>query len=215
LVPYYSRQEIDRLGLLEGRSLEIAWVADPVEAFFLHIQGSGKILLPDGGYLRVHYAVSNGRPYRSVGRLLVDTGRISRGQASASSIMDYLKAHPEGRDPLMDYNERYVFFEETKEGPLGNLNILLTPGRSLATDQRLYPPGVLAYVETEVPVVDSNGRFVEWRSMGRFMVNQDTGAAILGPNRADIYWGSGESAGRQAGFMHSQGRLYFLAPLEQ
>ena len=212
LVPYYTRHEIDRLGLLEDRGLDIAWVADPVEAFFLHIQGSGRILLPDGRYMAVHYAGSNGRPYRSIGKLLIETNEIPKGKGSLAGIVEYLHKHPDGRDAILDYNERYVFFQETEGGPAGNLNVLLTSGRSLATDQQLYPPGALVYIETEVPRVDASGRLLEWESIGRFMLNQDVGGAIRGPNRADIYWGSGEDAGAQAGSMYREGQLYFLAP---
>ncbi len=214
LVPYYSRHEIDRLGVLKGKGYEIAWVRDPVEAFFLHVQGSGRILLPDGEVLHVHYAASNGRPYRGIGNLLVRAGKIRKEEKSLWALKRYLKSRPGERDRLMDYNESYVFFEVVSDGPIGSLGVRLTPGRSLALDPAYYPRGALAYIETEVPVLGDDDRPVSWKRVGRFVLVQDAGGAIKGPARADLFWGHGDKAGAEAGWMNRPGKLYFLAPKE-
>jgi membrane-bound lytic murein transglycosylase A len=212
LVPYYTRHEIDRLGLLNGKGYELAWVQDPVEAFFLQIQGSGRIILPDRSVLHVHYAASNGRPYRGIGNLLVERGEISADEKSLWALRRYLQSHPGEQASILDYNESYVFFEVVPEGPLGSLGLRLTPGRSIAMDLDLYPRGALAYIETEVPVIGEDGRPVAWAETRRFVVVQDTGGAIRGPSRGDIFWGDDEEAGNQAGWMNRPGKIYFFAP---
>jgi membrane-bound lytic murein transglycosylase A len=209
-VPYFSRDEIDRLGALKGKGYEIAWVKDPVNLFFLHIQGSGLLKLEDGRLVPVNYAASNGRPYKSIGRVLIDSGKISEGELSMQRLRRYLTEHPEERDALFAQNERYVFFRFVKEGPLGSLEVPLTPGRSLATDAQFFPQGALAFVAAERPVLDTAGNLVGWQPFSRFVVNQDTGSAIQGPKRADLYFGSGDAAGSAAGFLKSTGRLFIL-----
>lgn len=210
LVPYFSRQEIDGLGLLKGKGYEIAWVKDPVELFFLHIQGSGLLRLDDGRLLPMNYAGSNGRPYTSIGRLLVESGKISREQLSMQRLRRYLKERPEERDALLSRNESYVFFRFGDGGPLGSIEVPLTPGRSIATDSRIFPKGALAFVVSRRPVVDAQGKVTRWQPFSRFVLNQDTGSAIQGPGRVDIYFGTGPKAGLAAGAMNSSGRLYFL-----
>ncbi|MEW6443035.1 MAG: MltA domain-containing protein [bacterium] len=212
LVPYHSRHEIDRLGRLAGKGGELIWLKDPVEAFFLHIQGSGRIVLPDGASVRVHYAGSNGRPYRSIGEFLLGAGKMQAGDLSSPALKAYLRSCPEERDLILDQNERYVFFEKAAVGPLGSLSVPLTAGRSVATDSALYPKGALALIETDLPVLDGDGRTRSWKRVRRLVLNQDTGAAIRGPARVDLFWGSGEQAGLEAGCMKRPGRLYFLAP---
>lgn len=212
--PYLTRHEIDRLGRLAGKGYEILWLKDPIEAFFLHIQGSGKVLLEDGSSLRVRYAANNGRSYKSIGEVLIRSGRLQPGEASAPSIKEYLRTHPDERDKILDANERYIFFEavEDKLGPRGSLGVSLTEGRSIAADPAYYPRGALAWIETEVPVLGEDGRLEGWRPLRRFVLIQDAGGAIQGPARADIFWGSGERAGLEAGYMRREGRLFVLAP---
>ena len=207
---YYSRREIDESGALQGRGLEIAWVDDPIDLFFLHIQGSGLIRLPSGAELSVGYAGQNGWPYRSVGRLLIDRGEIPRQEMSMQRLRRYLNDHPEERTEVFNYNESYVFFRFIENGPLGNLDVPVTAGRSIATDARLFPKGALALIQTEVPLVDSHGHLTGWRPIMRFALNQDTGGAIRGLQRADIYFGSGDAAASLAGYMNRPGRMYFL-----
>lgn len=210
LVPYFSRYEIDALGRLRGKGYEIAWLKDPVDLFFLHIQGSGLLRLEDGRHLHLNYTASNGRPYRSIGRLLIDGGRIAAKELSMQRLRRYLMDHPEEQDALFAQNESYVFFRFANHGPLGSLEVPLTPGRSIATDSRLFPKGALAFVVSRRPIVDVEGNLIGWQPFSRFVLNQDTGSAIRGPRRADLYFGSGYEAGLAAGFMKSAGRVYFL-----
>lgn len=211
--PYYSRREIDEGGALKGRGLEIAWVKDPVDLFFLHIQGSGIISLPDGGRLSVGYAGQNGRPYRSIGRLLIDDGKIAKEEMSMQRLRRYLADHPQEQNEIFAYNESYVFFRVLgvlNGGPLGSLEVPLTAGRSIATDSRLFPKGALALMQTSIPIVGAAGELAGWRPVTRWVLNQDTGGAIRGLKRADIYFGSGDQAGALAGYMNRPGRIFFL-----
>ena len=209
-VPYYSRREIDDLGSLRGRGYEIGWVKDPIDLFFLHIQGSGVLRLQDGRKIKVGYASANGRAYRSIGRLLIDGGKIPKEEMSMQRLRRYLTEHPDERADIMAYNESYVFFRFLQEGPLGSLEVPITPGRSVATDARLFPKGALAFIATQKPVVDSSGQLTGWQPFSRFVLNQDTGGAIRGPQRVDLYFGTGADAADFAGFMNSPGKLYFV-----
>ena len=211
LVPYYSRREIDELGSLRGRGYEIAWVKDPTDLFFLHIQGSGILQLADGRRLLVGYAGANGRPYRSIGRLLIDRGKIPQEEMSMQRLRRYLLDYPEEQNEIFSYNESYVFFRFSQEGPLGNIEVPLTPGRSVATDARLFPKGALAFIVTEKPMLDATGQLVGWQPFSRFVLNQDTGSAIRGPQRADLYFGTGLEAEAEAGYMNRRGKLFFLS----
>jgi membrane-bound lytic murein transglycosylase A len=208
--PYYTRREIDHAGLLRGRGFEIAWVKDQVELFFLHIQGSGILRLPDGRRLHIGYAGQNGRPYRSIGRLLIDQGKISQTEMSMQRLRRHLTENPEERDEIMAHNESYVFFRVTEAGPFGSLEVPVTAGRSIATDSRLFPKGAPALIYSESPVLHGAGRLIGWRPFVRFVLNQDTGGAIRGFQRADLYMGSGDDAGAHAGYMNSAGKIYFL-----
>lgn len=210
IIPYYNRREIDTEKVLEGKGLELLWVSDPIELFFMQIQGSGIITLEDGKVQRVHYAASNGRPYRSIGKIFIDENIIPRDEVSLQVVKTYLKDHPEERDRILNYNESYVFFEKVDEGPLGNIEVVLAQGRSIATDYRLFPKGGLAFITTQKPEVDQSGRIKGWKSFSRFVVNQDTGGAIRGPGRVDLFWGSGTYAEIAAGAMQRYGEMYFL-----
>jgi membrane-bound lytic murein transglycosylase A len=211
LVPYYSRREIDELGSLQGRGYEIAWVKNPIDLFFLHIQGSGILQLADGRRLLVGYAGANGRPYRSIGRLLIDRGKIPQEEMSMQRLRRYLLDYPEEQNEIFYYNESYVFFRFSQEGPLGNIEVPLTPGRSVATDAQLFPKGALAFIVTEKPRLDATGQLVGWQPFSRFVLNQDTGSAIRGLQRADLYFGTGSEAEAGAGYMNRRGKLFFLS----
>jgi membrane-bound lytic murein transglycosylase A len=212
LFPYLTREEIDGKGLLRGRGLELAWVDDPVELFFLHVQGSGRLDLVEGGQLRVNYAGSNGLPYKSVARFMIDNGIVDAG--SNAAIRDFLSHNPVQRDPILYRNPRYVFFRSVQlqhhDGPIGSLGQPLVAGRSLATDQRYVPPGVLMYIKTRRPVIDAFGQLAGWEKIGRFAFSHDTGAAIKGPGRGDIFWGAGERAGATAGYLNELGEMLLL-----
>jgi membrane-bound lytic murein transglycosylase A len=210
VVPYYDRREIDGENVLVGKAEPLVWVKDPVDVFFLQIQGSGKVFLNTGEVINVHYHGTNGRPYRSIGRLLIEEQKIPKEEMSMQKIRSYLQAHPEEMAPVLNHNPSYVFFKLEPEGPLGYLNVLLTPGRSVALDRRLFPPAALAYVQTKKPVVDSAGQIDSWADCSRFVLNQDTGGAIRGPGRADLFWGNGPYAEIAAGHLAHTGKLYFM-----
>jgi membrane-bound lytic murein transglycosylase A len=208
--PYYSRREIDDLGVLRGRNLEVAWVKNSIDLFFLHIQGSGLLRLRDGRQVTVGYAAQNGLPYRSIGRLLIDNGKVPKEEMSMQRLRRYLTEHPSEQNEIFAYNDSYVFFRLNQGGPLGSLDVPVTAGRSIATDSRLFPRGALALVQMEIPVIGAQGELAGWRPVTRLVLNQDTGGAIRGPQRADYYFGTGDEAGALAGYMNRQGRLYFL-----
>ena len=210
VIPYYDRKEIETGGILYGKAPVLAWVKDPVDLFFLQIQGSGKIILENGETINVHYHTSNGRPYKSIGNLLIEKGIIPRSEMSMQRIRAYLSANPEQIDDILNYNPSYVFFKTEKEGPLGYLEVRLTPERSIALDRRIFPLAGLAYIESVKPVIDENGNLQEWLESKKFVLNHDTGGAIRGPGRADIFWGNGKYAEIAAGNMKHKGSLYFL-----
>jgi membrane-bound lytic murein transglycosylase A len=158
----------------------------------------------------VGYDTSNGRPYRSIGQLLIEEDKISREDMSMQRIRAYFEQHPGEIQRILNHNPSFIFFKVTPDGPLGSLNVRLTPGRSVALDKKLFPPAALAFVETKKPLSDSQGQVNTWMDCRRFMLNQDTGGAITGPGRADIFWGSGPYAELAAGHLKHPGKLYFL-----
>jgi membrane-bound lytic murein transglycosylase A len=210
MVPYYTREEIDYGGKLTGRGLEIVWIDNPIDVFFLHIQGSGIVELDGGGTLRVNYDESNGHPYFAIGRLLVEREVLSLEQASMQSIRGYLEAHPEEVKEILITNPSYVFFREVKEGPMGSLGVPVTPFRSIATDRYLFPRGALCYIETQLPVFDEQEQVVGWQAYSGFVLNQDTGGAIRGPGRVDLFSGYGKDSRLIAGHLKQTGTFYFL-----
>ncbi len=210
VVPYWTRGEI-RSGKLDGRRLELAWAKDAVALFFMEVQGSGRLRLPDGGERRVGYAASNGRPYRSIGTLLIREGLIPKEQMSMQALRTWLAANPAQCHRVLDFNESYVFFRFLDGAALGSLGRPVTPGRSIATDARLFPKGALAFIQTDHPVRQADGTVV-WKPLSRFMLNQDTGGAIRGAGRVDVFWGGGPEAELAAGMMKQQGQLLFFVP---
>jgi membrane-bound lytic murein transglycosylase A len=211
VLPYYSRQQIAMGEALAGKGLEIAWLKDPLDVAFLHIQGSGCIRLGDGRTMRVGYAEKNGQPYRSIGAYLIEKGFLTKEGTSMQSIRRFLSEHPEMIDEVLNYNPSYVFFRNLQEEPaVGNINVPITAGRTIALDSRLFPPGALAFIKTEKPVIDEKGEITGWREFSRFVLNQDTGGAIRGAGRVDLFWGSGPDAEIAAGHMKQEGELYIL-----
>jgi membrane-bound lytic murein transglycosylase A len=209
-VPYHKRKEI-REGALDGRGLEIAWCADPTEIFFLQVQGSGVLLFPDGTTKHINYAGENGRKYKSIGAVLSDKCRAEGGVMSLEWLKNYLHSHPGEMDSIMDQNKNYVFFTLADDGPFGCLGEPVTGGRSIAVDHAVFPSGALAYVDTQAPEFTGANSPSGWPAYKRFVLAQDAGGAIKGPGRVDIYFGYGDDAGKKAGWMKRDGRLYFLA----
>jgi len=210
LIPYYTRNDIAEGKVLEGRNLEIAWLTDPLDIAILQIQGSGIIRLPNGETVRVGYSASNGHPYRSIGRFMIDRGYIEPDDLSLQRIKSYLKDHPDVKDEVLNYNPSYVFFRLLDNGPFGNIAVPLTPGRSLALDDRLFPKGALVYIRCQKPIMGKDGNITGWTPFCRFLLNQDTGGVIKGTGRADIFWGSDPYAELAAGHFKHQGELFFL-----
>jgi membrane-bound lytic murein transglycosylase A len=205
LKPYASRAEIEH-GALDRRGLELFWVDNPVDAFFLHIQGSGRIVLEDGTVAQVGYDGQNGRPYVPVGKLLVERGALPREDVTMQSIRVWLHDHGDEAAALMNENPSYVFFREMKgEGPVGAEGVVLTPGRSLAVDRAFLPLGVPLWLDLADPQAP-DGR------LRRLVVAQDTGGAIRGPVRGDLFWGYGADAAARAGMMKDRGAYYLLLP---
>jgi len=209
LVPYDERDAIDFGAALPDDVEVIGYVDNLVDAFFLHVQGSGTLVFPDGGRVRAGYAETNGRPYRSIGRLLIDDGLVSREEMSMQAIRAYLDAHPDDLRRVLAYNPSYVFFRALPAdgGPLGCYGEPVTGGRSIATDRRIFPAPVLAWVKAVVPTLDGGEA-----QISRFVLNQDTGGSIRGPGRVDLFFGQGDEAGELAGRTKHLGELYFLLP---
>jgi membrane-bound lytic murein transglycosylase A len=215
-VPYWTRADIDAgKAAVDGKV--VAWVADPVEAFFLEIQGSGRIQLDDGGVLRIGYADQNGRPFRSIARVLIDRGELTRDTASMQAIKAWGRGHPEQLPALLEENPSYVFFREVPppapgsldariDGPIGSLGVPLLAQRTIAVDPRYVPLGAPVFIDTTNPLSQS--------ALQRLVLAQDTGGAIRGIARADFFWGFGDAAGREAGRMRQQGRMWLLWPRE-
>ena len=208
-VPYYSRREIDIDGALQRKNLELIWVSDPVELFSLHIQGSGKIKLENGTILTVGFAQTNGRPFRSVTKFMLEGGKIKSSEASYRHL--FLKGKSEREIyEVLNYNERYTFFRFLDKEPVGSLGEPVTPNRTIATDPDFFPEGALAFIRLRKPVFDTEGNIKERVNFSRFVLNQDKGSAIEGPGRVDIFCGFGTKAEYTAGTLKEKGELYLL-----
>lgn len=205
LVPYYTRGEIESRGD-SFKAPIVAWAADPVELFFLQVQGSGQLQLENGERIRLGYADQNGHPYRSLGRHLVDRGELALEQASMQGIKAWGAANPQKLQDALNANGSYVFFRESADprGPLGALNVPLVGQYSLAVDRRYVPLGAPVFLAATFPLSDV--------PLTRLMAAQDTGGAIRGVVRADFFWGTGEEAGANAGRMRQQGKMWLLWP---
>jgi peptidoglycan lytic transglycosylase A len=206
VVPYFARGDIDRDATpLKGS--ELVWVDDPIEVFFLHIQGSGQVELENGERIRIGYAEQNGHPFRSLGRLLIQRGELPAERASMQGIKEWARRNPRKVQEFLNANPSYVFFRELPRdliGPIGALGVPLTAERSIAVDPRVVPLGVPVYLSTSWPNTSE--------PLNRLMVAQDTGGAIAGGVRADFFWGFGDAAGNQAGKMRQSGRMWVLLP---
>lgn len=214
LFSYWNRKEIETRNLLAGN--ELAYLADPIAAFVLQIQGSGRLRLTDGTLRRIRYAGNNGLPYESIGRLLVEKGAMSLDKVSMPAIIKYLRTHPAELRQTLFYNDRYIFFAwdhrspDGGQGPVGSMGAPLVVGRSVALDPRCYPPGLVGFLNTTQPRFDEKGRLFSWVSLHRLVVNQDSGSAISGPFRLDLFCGHGPYARRIAGIMRQRGDFYVL-----
>ncbi|WP_186098716.1 murein transglycosylase A [Burkholderia gladioli] len=207
-----ARAQLERSGVLNGN--ELVWVDDPIEAFFLQVQGSGRVVMDDGSVMRVGFGGTNNQPYRSIGKWLLDRGELSAGQATMQGIKAWARANPSRVDALLDTNPRFVFFREMPssegapnggaDGPIGALGVPLTAERSIAVDPSFIPLGTPVFLQTTRPLTNT--------PMNRLVFAQDTGSAIKGGVRADYFWGLGDDAGDLAGRMKQVGRMWLLLP---
>ncbi len=210
VVPYYDREAIDTNQILAGKELELVWIDDAIDVFFLHIQGSGIVELDSGDTIRVNYDGTNGHPFRAIGRLLVQRNLLELEEASMQGIRRYLESHPEEMEEIFNTNPSYIFFREVPEGPIGSIGVPVTPYRSIATDRYLFPRGVLCYVQLKLPTFDENNHMNGTKDFSAFVLNQDTGGAIRTPSRVDLFCGNGPSNELNAGHLKQPGHLYFL-----
>ncbi len=211
LEPYPDRAAIED-GALGGLARPVVWMRHPAEAFIVHVQGSARIRLPDGGTVRVAYAGRNGHPFTAIGRILVERGEIPLPQMSLERLVGWLKEHPGPARDLMRLNRSYIFFRRADElapedGPIGGAGVPLTAGRSLAVDRTLWSYGLPVWLEGELPRPDGPPE-----ALARLMIAQDTGSAIVGPARGDFYWGSGAAAGTRAGLTRQRIGFTVLMP---
>lgn len=211
-VPYKNRKQIDQ-GALEEQGLELVWLQKKEETFFLQIQGSGFIELADGEIMHLGYAQRNGRPYRAIGQYLIESGDVAREDMSLQAIFDWMLANPEKSDELMWKNPSYVFFQERNtDKPVGSQGVGLTPERSLAVDRAFIPMGAPLWLETFKESTTPTGEVIHEPNLSRLMIAQDTGGAIKGQIRGDVYWGIGPEAELKAGPMKDVGIYHILVP---
>lgn len=209
LVPYFTRAEIDGEGRLAGKGLELVWLEDPFDAYVAHVQGSARIRLPEGGEVKVGYAGKTDRPYASVAEALIRDGKVSRSDLSLTAVRAYFRKNPGDLERYLPLNASYVFFAEREGGPYGSIGVPVTAMRTLATDKVVYPRGAVAFAQTLLPRPASGGR-IRSEPWSGFVLDQDTGGAIRSAGRADLFLGTGETAEREAGHTHAEGRLYYL-----
>jgi membrane-bound lytic murein transglycosylase A len=211
LVPYYDRGEIED-GAIAGRGLEIGWLKNQTDLLFAQIQGSARIRLEDGSTMRINYDAHNGYPYTAVGRILIDRGIIPKEQMSMQKIREWMEQNPDGANELRRQNRSYVFFREVplsdKDEPVGAQGVPLTPGRSIAVDKALHVYGTPFFIEGQLPIESEQSK----TPFRRLMIAQDTGSAITGPARADLYFGSGADAGRVSGRLRHNMHFVILVP---
>ncbi|MFC1853592.1 murein transglycosylase A [candidate division CSSED10-310 bacterium] len=209
-LPYYTRDEIDWAGKLAGRGLEIAYLADYIDQFFLHIQGGGILEIPGGEMIHVNYAGKNGRRFVGTGRLLLKDGEISKDLMSMQAIRQYFQNHPEKIRHYCSQNESYVFYVRDKSGPYGSIGLIITPGRAIATDKKFFTGGAVCLISARIPIPETPAKIpLKQKAFARFVLDQDTGGAIVG-NHVDLYCGAGETAALQAGSMNAMGDVYML-----
>ncbi|MFQ5444347.1 MAG: MltA domain-containing protein, partial [Nitrospinales bacterium] len=206
----FTRKDIDEYLVLKNQNLEIAWLKDDVERFFLHIQGSGILRYMDGSVQGVRYMGSNNYPYRGVGQLMIEDGVLSSAHGSMQGIKRHLRNNPHDIKKYFYKNPRYIFFDLTNGNPKGSGGGEVVGERSIATDKRQYPAGGLAFIMNVKPVLNDRDEIVDWKNFSRFVVDQDTGSAIRGPGRADLYFGTGKRAGVAAGHYMQRGKMYYL-----
>ncbi|NJN86873.1 MAG: murein transglycosylase A [Leptolyngbyaceae cyanobacterium SL_7_1] len=213
--PHPTRRELEGADGLQGsqgqlRGLELVWLRDRLEAFLVQVQGSARLQLTDGTVMTLGYAGRTDYPYTSIGRQLINDGKIAEADLTLPRVLQYFQTYPQELDQYLPRNDRFIFFRETADvAPSGSLGVPVTPERSIATDKSLMPPGALALIVTQLPYLNPSGQ-AEARLVSRYVLDQDTGGAIRGAGRVDIFMGTGARAGDRAGLINAPGQLYYL-----
>ena len=209
-LPFWTRSEIER-GALPAEN-ELVYLRDPLDAYLIHIQGSGKIRLRDGSIQSIGFAASNGHRYRSLGKLFVDRGLMERNDVSIPAIRDYFTSHPHHIVDMLNHNPRYIFFAwaDSEGPPRGSIGVQLTSGRSVAVDHTVFPTGAIGYLVSRRPVLTKHGKISHWKTFSRFVMPQDSGAAIKGSGRIDLFLGTGDYAEIAASHMQEEGKFFIL-----
>jgi membrane-bound lytic murein transglycosylase A len=210
IIPYYSRKQINAQNDFHIKSEPVVWLKNRVDRFFLEIQGSGRIVLENQDVVQLHYAISNGNAYSSIGRYLIGKNEILKENMSMQAIRRWLELNPERIDEVLHHNDSFVFFQKEEGGPYGSLGVEVTSFRSIATDTGLFPKGALCFMQSRLPDKENFNSLKEWDKASLFVLNQDTGGAIKGPARADLFCGNGDYASFTAGHMNQYGKLFFL-----
>jgi membrane-bound lytic murein transglycosylase A len=213
--PHPTRKNLEGIDGLQAakgpmKGLELIWLRDRLEAFLVQVQGSARLRLPQGQFMSVGYAGRTAYPYTSLGKELIKDGKVKPEGLTLPAVLDYFAKHPSELNQYLPRNQSFVFFKETTNAPpKGSIKVPVTPERSIATDKSLLPPGALALIQTQMPFRAAQNQFTS-RRVNRFVLDQDTGSAIKGPGRVDIYMGTGPEAGDRAGLINTPGRLYYL-----
>ena len=206
---YWTRTQLETEN--RARGYELAYLSDPFDVFLLHVQGSGRIRLRDNSIRTVRFAASNGHPYNSIGKLLVDEKKLTLEEVSVPRIRKYLRQHPDQLHHILRHNPRYIFFNwGDSKPPRGSSGVFLTPGRSIAIDHNALPGELIAFLSSRRPVIDNQGNITGWIPLNRFVFPQDSGSAIKGTGRVDMFWGHGDYARTAANTMKEPGKLFFL-----
>ncbi len=209
-VPYYTRAEINSLKILEKKATPIAWVSSKLDRLYLEIEGCGDLLLPDGNSLHLQYQTKNGHSYGSIGKYMMRVKNLPANQVGILHLKKYFAKHPEELQATLNINKSFVFFTRGNGKSMGCLNVPITPGRTIATDRSVFPSAALGFIQSKKPVVDGQNRVKGWKNFGRFVLNQDTGGAIRGAGRGDIYFGGGTYAEIAANTLKHSGKMYFM-----
>ncbi len=213
--PHPTRAQLegsDGLQFSQGqlKGLEIAWLRDRLEAFLIQVQGSARLQLTNGKTMTIGYAGATDYPYTGIGRELVKDGKIKLADLTLPALIQYFQQNPAALNTYIPRNQRFIFFKETGGAPaIGSIGVPVTPERSIATDKTLFPPGALAFIQTQIPYATPSGQ-LQQRAVQRFVLDQDTGSAIKGPGRVDVFMGTGQRAGDRAGLINATGQLYYL-----
>ncbi len=209
-VPYYTRAQIIELNILEEKAQPIAWVETKLDRLYLEIEGSGDILLQSGRTLHVQYQTKNGHSYSSIGRYMMKHKNLPANQVGILHLKKYFNEHPEELQQTLNINKSFVFFIRGTGKSIGCLNVPITPGRTIATDRSIFPAAALGFIQSKKPIVDKQNNVRGWENFGRFVLNQDTGGAIKGAGRGDIYFGGGQYAEIAANTLKHSGKMYFM-----